>query len=194
MDGGELNQEEVKALKEVFLSQQEEYEQYKETSEKKMKAYVNENTDLYNQINELKEKNSQMELEIIRLKETTENLEQEKQINEEQILENKEEEDNKVNDYINEIHNLQIQLDESQRKIKEITEKNRETQLNERLEYDLEDYSLWWIEYQNLPEEGKVLFRCSNSKGMFLQKLDTFRKYAFAVHGVYGTEGDYKGV
>lgn len=123
MDGGELNQEEIQALKEVFLSQQEEYEQYKETSEKKMKAYVNENTDLYNQINELKEKNSQMESEIIRLKETTENLEQEKQINEEQILENKEEEDKKVNDYINEIHILQTQLDESQRKIKEITEK-----------------------------------------------------------------------
>ena len=58
--------------------------------------------------------------------------------------------------------------------------------------YDPEGYSLWWMEYQNLPEEGKVLFRCSNSKGMFLQKLDTFRKYAFAVHGVYGTEGDYK--
>ena len=136
MDGGELNQEEIQALKEVFLSQQEEYEQYKETSEKKMKAYVNENTDLYNQINELKEKNSQMESEIIRLKETTENLEQEKQINEEQILENKEEEDKKVNDYINEIHILQTQLDESQRKIKEITEKNRETQLNERMEYE----------------------------------------------------------
>ena len=27
---------------------------------------------------------------------------------------------------------------------------------------------------------------------MFLQKLDSFRKYAFAVHGVYGTEGNYK--
>ena len=26
---------------------------------------------------------------------------------------------------------------------------------------------------------------------MFLQNLDNFRKYAFAVHGVYGTEGDY---
>ena len=26
---------------------------------------------------------------------------------------------------------------------------------------------------------------------MFLQKLDNFRKYAFAVHGVYGTEGIY---
>ena len=58
--------------------------------------------------------------------------------------------------------------------------------------YDPEGYSLWWMEYQNLPEEGKVLFRCSNSKGMFLQKLDSLRKYAFAVHGVYGTEGDYK--
>ena len=58
--------------------------------------------------------------------------------------------------------------------------------------YDPEGYSLWWMEYQNLPEKGKVLFRCSNSKGMFLQKLDNFRKYAFAVHGVYGTEGDYK--
>ena len=59
-------------------------------------------------------------------------------------------------------------------------------------EYDPEGYSLWWMEYQNLPEEGKVLFRTSNSKGMFLQKLDNFRKYAFAVHGVYGKEGDYK--
>ena len=58
--------------------------------------------------------------------------------------------------------------------------------------YAPEWYSLWWMEYQNLPKEGKVLFRCSNSKGMFLQKLDNFRKYAFAVHGVYGTEGDYK--
>ncbi len=27
---------------------------------------------------------------------------------------------------------------------------------------------------------------------MFLHKLDNFRKYAFVVHDVYGTEGDYK--
>ena len=60
--------------------------------------------------------------------------------------------------------------------------------------YDPEGYSLWWMEYQNLPEKGKVLFRCSNSKGMFLQKLDNFRKYDFTIHGVYETEGDYKGV
>ena len=60
--------------------------------------------------------------------------------------------------------------------------------------YDPEGYSLWWMEYQNLPEEGKVLFRTSNSKGMFLQRLDNFRKYDFVIHGVYETEGDYKGV
>ena len=58
--------------------------------------------------------------------------------------------------------------------------------------YDPEGYSLWWLEYQNLPSECKVLYRTSNSKGMFLQKCDTLRRYAFAVHGVYGVEDDYK--
>ena len=58
--------------------------------------------------------------------------------------------------------------------------------------YDPEGYSLWRLEYQNLPSECKVLFRTSNSKGMFLQKCDAVRRYAFAVHGVYGVEDDYK--
>ena len=58
--------------------------------------------------------------------------------------------------------------------------------------YDPEGYSIWWLEYQNLPSECKVLFRTSNSKGMFLQKCDALRRYAFAVHGVYGVEDDYK--
>ena len=58
--------------------------------------------------------------------------------------------------------------------------------------YDPEGYSLWWLEYQNLPTECKVLYRTSNSKGMFLQKCDALRRYAFAVHGVYGVENDYK--
>ena len=58
--------------------------------------------------------------------------------------------------------------------------------------YDPEGYSLWHLEYQNLPTECKVLFRTSNSKGMFLQKCDALRRYAFAVHGVYGVEDDYK--
>ena len=59
-------------------------------------------------------------------------------------------------------------------------------------QYDPKGYSLWWMEYQKLPSEGKILFRTSNSKSFFLQKLDSFRKYAFAVHGVYGKEGDYE--
>ena len=58
--------------------------------------------------------------------------------------------------------------------------------------YDPEGYSLWWVEYQNLPSECKILYRTSNSKGMFLQKCDAVRRYAFAVHGVYGVENDYK--
>ena len=58
--------------------------------------------------------------------------------------------------------------------------------------YDPEGYSLWWLEYQNLPTECKVLFRTSNLKGMFLKKCDALRRYAFAVHGVYGVEDDYK--
>ena len=74
-----------------------------------------------------------------------------------------------------------------------LNNKDKEDAMNKFWEvYDPDGYSLWWMEYQNLPEEGKVLFRTSNSKGMFLQKLDNFRKYAFAAHGVYGSEGDYK--
>ena len=58
--------------------------------------------------------------------------------------------------------------------------------------YDPEGYSIWHLEYQNLPSECKILFRTSNSKSMFLQKCDPLRRYAFAVHGVYGVEDDYK--
>ena len=74
-----------------------------------------------------------------------------------------------------------------------LNNKNKEDAMNKFWEiYDPEGYSLWWVEYQNLPTECKVLFRTSNSKGMFLQKCDAVRRYAFAVHGVYGVEGDYK--
>lgn len=47
------------------------------------------------------------------------------------------------------------------------------------------------MKYDKLPSEGKILFRTKNSMGFFLQKLDSFRKYSFAAHGIYGTEGDY---
>ena len=74
-----------------------------------------------------------------------------------------------------------------------LNNKNKEDAMNKFWEiYDPEGYSLWWVEYQNLPTECKILYRTSNSKGMFLQKCDAVRRYAFAVHGVYGVEDDYK--
>ena len=57
--------------------------------------------------------------------------------------------------------------------------------------YDNNGWSFWFMQYQNLPSEGKILFKTVNSASFFLQKLDTFRKYTFAVYGVYGVEGDY---
>ena len=73
----------------MFLTQQEEYDQYRETSEKKIKAYTEENTKLANELNELKDKNSNMEMEIIRLKETAERLENERLENEELLKKKK---------------------------------------------------------------------------------------------------------
>ena len=62
--------------------------------------------------------------------------------------------------------------------------------------YDANDYSIYWMKYDKLPSEGKILFRTCNSMSFFLQKLSEFRKYTFAAHGIYGVEGDYdiKGV
>lgn len=57
---------------------------------------------------------------------------------------------------------------------------------------DLEGYSFWFMQYQKLASEGKVLFKSNNSSSFFLQKLDPFRKYSFGVHGVYGEEGNYE--
>jgi elongation factor 1-gamma len=58
--------------------------------------------------------------------------------------------------------------------------------------FDPNGYSFWWMQYQKLPSEGKVLFKTNNSSSFFLQKVDSFRKYAFAAHGVYGVEGEYE--
>jgi hypothetical protein len=57
--------------------------------------------------------------------------------------------------------------------------------------FDAKGWSFYWMQYQNLPSEGKVLFKTNNACSMFLQKLDHFRKYCFGVYGVYGVENDY---
>jgi len=58
--------------------------------------------------------------------------------------------------------------------------------------YDPAGYSIWFVQYQKLASEGKIFFKTVNSSSFFLQKLDTFRKYTFSVHGVYGVEGEYE--
>jgi elongation factor 1-gamma len=58
--------------------------------------------------------------------------------------------------------------------------------------YDAAGYSIWFMQYQKLPSEGKVLFRSNNFASIFLQNLDKFRKYTFSAFGVYGVEGDYE--
>ena len=116
----DLTPEEIQALKEVFLSQQEEFDEYKEKNEKKIKEYTEENTKLQTELNEIKNKNSNMEIEMSRLKEKYERLENKKKVNKDFIEEEIE------NVYINEIRNLLKQLEEAQRKNQEMNGKQGE--------------------------------------------------------------------
>lgn len=54
--------------------------------------------------------------------------------------------------------------------------------------FDKEGYSLWQIKYDKYEGEGEKLHMTNNLVGGFIQRLDTFRKYSFGVHGVYGDE------
>ena len=58
--------------------------------------------------------------------------------------------------------------------------------------YDPEGYSLWYIEYNNEPNECVTLFRTCIIKGGILEQLQYFKKYCFGVLGVYGADADYK--
>ena len=49
-------------------------------------------------------------------------------------------------------------------------------------------WSFWKIEYDMYPGEGEKLFMTKNLAGGFIQRLETFRKYAFGTWGVYGEE------
>ena len=76
-----------------------------------------------------------------------------------------------------------------------LEEKGNKNKIMEKFwkDFDPNGYSLWFMEYQNLKREGKKLFRTRNSKNFFLERIDEdFKNYAFGIHGVYGSEGDYK--
>lgn len=132
---------------------------------------------------------------IIRNKPNVKNINKNKDKNEKNIVkENKHEEiggKKKGKNPLDLLPPSKFNLDDFKRSF--LNNKNKQEAIKKFWEiYDPEGYSLWWLEYQNLPQEGKVLFRTSNAKNFFLQKLDNFRRYCFAVHGVYGVEGDYK--
>ena len=59
-------------------------------------------------------------------------------------------------------------------------------------EFDPEGYSLWYIEYNNEPNECITLFRACVIKGDILEQLKYFKKYCFGVLGAYGGDGEYK--
>jgi len=58
--------------------------------------------------------------------------------------------------------------------------------------FDSEGYSLWYIEYNNDPNECVTLLRTCIIKGDILEQLKYFKKYCFGVLGAYGGNGDYK--
>jgi elongation factor 1-gamma len=56
--------------------------------------------------------------------------------------------------------------------------------------FDPEGFSIWFLHYNKSGDQGKLAFKTKNLRSNFLQKVDKFRKYTFAVHGVYGKEPD----
>ena len=78
---------------------------------------------------------------------------------------------------------------------KEFCENSNKKEVMEKFwkDFDPKGYSLWLIEYQNLENEGKKLFRMKNSKNFFLERIDDdFKRYSFGVHGVYGNNNEFK--
>ena len=131
-----LSPEEIQELREILFSQEEEFDSYKETTEKKLKEYADDNNNLYNEIKELKDKLTLTESENIILKERNDILEREKIINEGKIEEKNEIEEKKENDYISEIQYLHTLLEESNRKNIEMEEKQKKEKKYERNEYE----------------------------------------------------------
>ena len=84
-------------------------------------------------------------------------------------------------------------FDLSKFKEKFINSKDKATSLNNFwTNFDQEGYSLWYIEYDNSPNECVTLFRTCVIKGDILEQLKYFKKYCFGVLGAYGGNGAYK--
>jgi elongation factor 1-gamma len=58
--------------------------------------------------------------------------------------------------------------------------------------FDHAGWSIWKIHYIKYEGEGVVGYLTNNLKNGHLRNIDHFRKYCFAVHGVYGVETNYE--
>jgi len=58
--------------------------------------------------------------------------------------------------------------------------------------YDDKAFSIYYIRYQKLEKEGKVLMNTVNMRDYFIQSIDAYRKHSFGTFGVYGVEGNYE--
>jgi len=56
--------------------------------------------------------------------------------------------------------------------------------------FDNNGYSLWLINYDR--EELTDFMKAKNFMYGFLQELESFRRFSFGVHGVYGQENKFK--
>ena len=132
----ELTPEEVQELKEIFMNQQEEFDEYKASTEKKLKSYSEENMNLTKQVTELKQKISELEDETSKLRDIKEEFEMEKQMGEEENKKFEENQDNKIQGYLSEINNLRTQLEESRQQLEDNKANNKESAKIERQEYE----------------------------------------------------------
>jgi elongation factor 1-gamma len=57
--------------------------------------------------------------------------------------------------------------------------------------FDHEGWSLWKLHYIRYEGEGKVDYLTHSLKNGYLRNIEHFRKYTYAVLGVYGVEGDF---
>ena len=128
----QLNEEKEKTqmtdeLKKIYLNKQKEYEQYKVVYENKIKKYMEDNSKLLDQLNEMKYKNLDMEEEISRLKKLIE-----------------------LND-----KKLENQIEEGYKKCKEIKEKIKNDKKDEPFSLIIEELDQSKITIERLKEEIK---------------------------------------
>lgn len=55
-------------------------------------------------------------------------------------------------------------------------------------QFDKDGYSVYLLEYEMYEGEGVVLYQTVNLMNGFLQRIDHFRKHAWAMHAVLGQE------